>query len=157
MADENESKRKTDKDLKRRLAIYAGNYIPRLIQNLAKYGTNEIPPGESYLGHPYSALGFAGLDILVNSHQDLKNSAYYKLAKLGGFLTFTGLAGIKLVNFVKGDYTHWANFFWDTSMALSLGHDLKELGSDFFNRWDWGFGQDKKKNPDNKEDQKSIS
>lgn len=120
-------------NLTRKAIVYGANYGSRIIENLL-IGSEAVAQGKSNIGHPYGALAYTALDLL-GSVDAVKNSPYYKLAKIGGIIAYSGMIGSKLINFVQGDYSGVENLPFDISMAASLGYDLKQMGSDFGKNW----------------------
>ena len=134
-----------ESNLLRKSIVYGGNYLARIVGNLVKYGTEKIPEeGALNLGYPGAALGFAALDILAENFDEIKNSGYYKLAKIGGTATFSALTLANLIQFINGNYDGLKDLPFNLSMAASLGYDLKEPGKDFLKNWSWNFKSNKK-------------
>ncbi len=129
----------------RKSLVYGASYLSRIVGNLCQYGLEKVPDeGGLNLGYPGAALGFAALDIIAENLDPVKQSGYYKLAKIGGAATFSALALSNFIGAIKGDYEGIKNLPFNLSMAASLGYDLKEPGKDFLKKWDWTFGLNKK-------------
>jgi len=126
-----------NKGIARKVFSYGVNYFGRIGGNLYQYGTARVPEIVANgtekglnLGHPYAALAFAGLDIVAENSNILKDSSLYRLSKVGGTLGFSFLVGKDLVNFIKGDYSDLKNLPFHLLMAGSLGADAKDLYKD---------------------------